>query len=395
MPEDETGYKIATSVHSAIEDTDLEQKLKIVGSDGAAVVTGKSKEFIASLETIIGRPLQWIIWLLHLNELPLRHVFQNLDGVTSGPDSFSGSIGRQLNDAVSEWKVVKFKSIPNPKFPVIPNSLMDDLSSDQYHAYRICSAVMLGSVNANLEFFEVGGLNHSRWLTLRCRILRFNVAQEKPTSNISTLAEFLIKVYFSGWFQIKFNNKITDGPKNYLNILTQVIGFPNKIIQDIAVAVLQRNAYFAHRKSILLAMLADNDHNVRLLAVNKILSIRVSKKNLDDIGRDEEVDVRKLIIPKINTNAKTYYSLSSLSLKDMHEPTALKHLLNKEIKAFQQHELNLEPSCHNQAVERHIKLVSETLAAISGFKNRDELVKQKIRSRKLMKTFSTKKQFNV
>ena len=109
--------------------------------------------------------------LLHLNELPLTHVFQNLDGITSGPYSFSGPIGRQLNGAVSEWKVVKFKSIPNPKFPVISNSLMDDLSSDQYYAYRICSAVMLGSVNANLEFLEVGELNHSCWLTLGCRIL--------------------------------------------------------------------------------------------------------------------------------------------------------------------------------------------------------------------------------
>ena len=126
MPEDGTGYKIATSVYSAIKDTSLEQKLKIVGSDGTAVMTGKSKGFIASSETLIGRPLQWVICLLHLNELPLRHVFQNLDGVTSGPDSFSKPIGRQLNGAVSEWKVVKFKSIPNPKFPVIPNSLMDD-----------------------------------------------------------------------------------------------------------------------------------------------------------------------------------------------------------------------------------------------------------------------------
>ena len=142
-------------------------------------------------------------------------------------------------------------------------------------------------------------------------------------------------------------------------------------------------------------MLVDNDHNIRLLVVNKILSIRVSKKNLDNVGRDKEVGVRKFIIPKINTNAKTYYSLSSLSLKDMHEPPALKHLLNKEIKTLQQRKLNLEHPCHNQAIERHIKMVSEASAAVTGFKNRDGLIRQKIRSRKLMKTFNTKKQFNA
>ena len=113
---------------------------------------------------------------------------------------------------------------------------------------------------------------------------------------------------------------------------------------------MQGNAYFAHDENILIAMLADNDHNVRLLAVNKIFSISVSTKNLDNVGHDEEVDVRKFIILKINTSAKTYYSLSSLSLKDMHEPPALEHLLNKKIEAFQQHTLNLEHPCHNQAV---------------------------------------------
>ena len=176
---------------------------------------------------------------------------------------------------------------------------------------------------------------------------------------------------------MKSNLKITDGPKNYVNILTLVMGFPNKNIQEIAVAVLQRNAYFGHHENILLAMLTDNDHNVLLLAINKILSIRVSKKNLDNVGRDEEVDARKFIIPKINSSTKNY-SLSSLSLKHMHEPPALKHLLDKEIQAFQQHKLNLEHSCHNQAVERHIKLVSETSAAVARFKNIDGLIRQKM-----------------
>ena len=58
MPEDGTEYKIATPVYFAIKDTALEQKLRIVGSDGTAVMTGKSKEIIASLEILIGRPLQ-------------------------------------------------------------------------------------------------------------------------------------------------------------------------------------------------------------------------------------------------------------------------------------------------------------------------------------------------
>ena len=49
-----------------------------------------------------------------------------------------------------------------------------------------------------------------------------------------------------------------------------------------------------------------------------------------------------------------------------------------ETEAFQQHKLNLEYPCHNQALKRHIKLVSEASAAVGGFKNRDGLTRQKI-----------------
>ena len=62
---------------------------------------------------------------------------------------------------------------------------------------------------------------------------------------------------------------------------------------------------------------------------------------------------------------------------------------------FQQCKFNLEHPHHNQVVERRIKLVSKASAAVARFKNRDGLIRQKIRSRKLMKTFNTKKQFNA
>ena len=279
-PDNGSGIKIAEAIFAVMKDTPLEKKLKIIGSDSTAVMTGKNSGCIASLEALLGRPLQWAICLLHLNELPLRHVFSALDGTTTGPNSFSGPIGKHLNGAVSDWKVVKYKPIPNPKFPFLPNPVVEDLSSDQYYAYRICSAVMLGTIDTGLELLEVGGLSHSRWLTLGCRILRFYVSQEKPTSDLCTLAEFLIKVYFPSWFEIKTQNKITDGPINFFHIVQRVMKFSNKNVREIATMVLHRNAYFAHHENLLLAMLGDDDQNIRLLAINKILSIREKVSNI-------------------------------------------------------------------------------------------------------------------
>lgn len=227
------------------------------------------------------------------------------------------------------------------------------------------------------------------------------------------MAEFLIQVYFPSWFQIKFRNKITDGSKHFYNVVERVTKFPKKNVRDIALKVLQRNAFFAHHENVLLAMLGDGDESVRRLAVNKILSIRgemdpylIKNDEFDSESHnlsktDEELDdassskIRRFRIPKINPNAKAYYQLSSLNVQEMQEPPALRDLKNEDIEAIRQNKLMLEHPCHNQAVERHIKLVTEASAIVAGFEKRDGLIRLKIRSQKLMKTFDTKKQFNA
>ena len=54
-----------------------------------------------------------------------------------------------------------------------------------------------------------------------------------------------------------------------------------------------------------------------------------------------------------------------------------KHLLNKEIEVFQPHKLNLEHPCHNQAVERHEKLVSKASESVARFKIEMDLSERK------------------
>ena len=66
------------------------ENLNLVGSDSTSSMTGVNNGAIRCMEEIIYRPFQWAICLLHLNELPLRHVFITLDGTTKSPDAFSG-----------------------------------------------------------------------------------------------------------------------------------------------------------------------------------------------------------------------------------------------------------------------------------------------------------------
>lgn len=40
--------------------------------------------------------------MLHLNELPLRHLFDYMNGKTSGPSTYNGSIGKLLDKCERE-----------------------------------------------------------------------------------------------------------------------------------------------------------------------------------------------------------------------------------------------------------------------------------------------------
>lgn len=83
----------------------------------------------------------------------------------------------------------------------------------------------------------------------------------------------------------------------------------------------------------------------------------------------------------------------NMNSADIQEPPAIKILTDADIEKIRSNPLILDHPCHNQAVERHMKLITESSAQVAGFKRRDGLIRQKIKSRKLMKKFETKKQF--
>ena len=287
-------------------------------------MTGVNKGAIRNIQLTLGRALQWAICLLHLNELPLRHLFIELDGTTKSPDEFSGPIGSQLNGAVSDWPVNRFKPIKNSNFPLLPAEVVDDLSTDRHYSYRICAAVMSGKVTTDLQLLEIGPLCHSRWLTLAARILRYYISQKAPSKLLVTLAEFCISVYFPCWFEIKKNPSFTEGSRHYYSMLLKIKRFPRREARAIALANLCQNSYYAHSDNILVAMLGDEDRSVRQQAVDHILSVRNSKA-------PASVEVRRFIRPVINTKASTYYEMINIADNITEEPPIIKPLTDSQV----------------------------------------------------------------
>ena len=64
--------------------------------DNTSVNTGWKNGSVVKLEDKLGRNLHTVGCGLHQNELPLCAIFKKLDGVTTGPQSFNGPLGKNV-----------------------------------------------------------------------------------------------------------------------------------------------------------------------------------------------------------------------------------------------------------------------------------------------------------
>ena len=97
----------------------------------------------------------------------------------------------------------------------------------------------MGVVDSDLQYLKVGPIVHSRWLTLGCRILRYYVSVDDPSTNLETLAKFCLQVYFPSWFEIRSNSQLTCGAKNFFNLVQRILQVPDEAVRKTALKVVQ------------------------------------------------------------------------------------------------------------------------------------------------------------
>lgn len=357
------------------------EPLMAIGCDGTNVNVGKHGGIIRLLEKRLDKPLQWIICLLHMNELPFRHLFTHLDGKTSGPQTYSGTIGLALENCEKK-PIVHFQKIDGE----LPELLTKDLSTDQLYLYKIVSAVTVGELPEDLGHKSPGKMSHARWLTRANRILRLYVATEAPTENLIILATYVVKVYAPTWFSIKTHPTCKDGARHLWQLIS-ASRYLSPELKTIIDPVIERNSYFAHPENLLLAMLTDPHKHIRELAARRVLKARSKKLS----------KTRLFQLPNINLDASYYYDLINWQ-QNVTEPPILKNISDEDLQLFvaQGGEGKLpllRLPCHTQAVERAVKTVTEASTTLCTKSAREGLIKAKIESRKIMPKFESKKDF--
>ena len=302
------GVDIAQAIHKDLQEKNLLQSVKIIGADSTAVNTGWQNGAISLLEQLKGERVLWAICQLHLNELPLRHVFQDIDGKTDSRNTFKGPVGKLLPNVENFSLRSTFQPIGSElkdQTITLPECIVSDLSSDQKMMYFAWKSVLEGTLNIDLLSLTPGPLSHARWLTLALRVLLLWMSDCKlediDMSNLQKIVHFVVTNYCPMWFSVKKMGKLKDGSKHLFSQVTALKHLKGQVLESARENV-QRNSYYAHSELLLTTMLADQDPDIRNQGVDKLLVLQAGS----DIGDKEK---RPFKVPKINLHCNSYVDL--------------------------------------------------------------------------------------
>lgn len=380
-PSSGTAKAICDSIMELVNDN--VDDIMCVGCDGTVVNTGRKGGVIERIETHLGRPLQWVVCLLHLNELPLRHLFIKLDGATTGPRGYSGPIGAALLDC-EKTAIVLFTPI-NGNIPDMEKQISDEMSTEQKYMFEMCQAIKSGHCPQELGNRQPGKIAHSRWVTTANRIMRLYVGSINPSQNLKILVKFIMMVYAPIWFFVKYQSSLQFGAQHVFKMISFSRFLPPHL-KSCVDSVIQRNSFFAHPENLLVAMLFDTREHIRNISLNRIIQAR---------NNGGSSSVRTFNLPVLNFFAEDYTEMIDWKNCDITPPPFLSKISDKNLQIMVKNNCIELPNlpCHTQSVERCVKLVTQASLSVVDPESRDGLIRNRIQSRKEMPAFEFKKHF--
>ncbi|KAK8383358.1 hypothetical protein O3P69_019021 [Scylla paramamosain] len=308
------------------------------------------------IERKIGRKLVWIVCDLHTNELPLRHLIQELDGKTLSNNRWSGPLGKMM-DSATELQI---------------NRALKE------------SQLALHSLSL-----------HILWLTTALRFCRIWVAHHilkgNQLYNLRLIVQFIVGVYLPNWFNTKVKSSFSEGPRHVLFQLELLRSQPRKVVQTVE-QIIRRSSWYAHREAVLQTILCSKDEKERKVAVKKILDMKLmSGSGHDESVGDDSFKVRET--PEINLDAKNLTDLIDLdNIQAGSEPPLTCSLTSVQVRAFQVNHMCVPgfPS-HTQSIERCVQRMSEASSHAISQERREGYIRAQVVSRQVMSRNRSKK----
>lgn len=396
-----TAAEIFKSMKDYLEQNNIYLKNVVaIGCDGAPVNTGVLNGIIRHFENFLNRPLQWIICLLHLNELIFHRIFAFLDSSSISPHSYSSELGQQLLSCET-LKPIKFNRVELDIGELPENIDSWKLTGDQLYLLEMAKAINCGYLSEQLTRKKPGKMHKARWITTMSRLLRLYMATKDPSIILIILVQYIMKVYIPVLLAIKNKPTVVHGSQHLHLIVSLCKRYFDKNEQRYSsvyreiMSVVNNNAYFANSENILLSMITDKNKAIRKEGYNYIITNRLIK------GDDRKENVRYFEKPRnINFNAKHYKNMITLNVDNILEPPILQkyNLSLKDLDELSNSDdiimIDEIPS-HTQATERFIQVTAQKVKRTSNLNLQQGAIYNTALYRNAMPKFDVVKDFQL
>ena len=201
-----TGEVMAQHVYDALEEFDSLESMRAILVDNTFVNTGWKNVLVVKLDDKLGPNLHTVGCALHQNELSFRAIFKKLDGVITGPPSFSGPLGKKCKENVRSKPQIAFESIENPLLHSVEKKIwaLTSVIFMNMHTKGIGSE----KVDQKYSSWKISQLHHAKWLTRAIKVFDVNWREESPSGNLIKLVHDIVRVYAPSWLEIKSSSKL-------------------------------------------------------------------------------------------------------------------------------------------------------------------------------------------
>ena len=166
--DEKAAKKIANPIYDWLLVRNLLGDLVMIRGDSTSTITGAVGGAIQHIEKLLGRKCHWNVCMIHINELPLRHLVITIDGKYIPKQGWTGPIGKLLEKVNTLEINPEFTPFPELVDIIsIPEDIAKKMSTDQKNRYLLLNAMKSGILSSELANIKCGPLNQSRWLVDR------------------------------------------------------------------------------------------------------------------------------------------------------------------------------------------------------------------------------------
>jgi hypothetical protein len=142
---------IANGIYSWIHERDATEDLVMIRGDSTSTNTGPAGGAIHYLEEKLEKKCHWFICLIHINELPLKHLIIKLDEKYTPKSGWTGPIDKMIENINTMKMNSTFRALADTNdIREIPPEIVDKLSTDQKNCHKLIMAIKSGNITSEL-----------------------------------------------------------------------------------------------------------------------------------------------------------------------------------------------------------------------------------------------------